>query len=114
MRKITKESVFHVISETEDGRVHYDYLISQDGPDDFRVAPARGTFDFPQRLNYFGAKRILRGLKTDDELLPELAEIAEDENVNEETLEEVFRAVVEIREGITGPEKSDVSSNFWA
>ncbi len=111
MRKITKECVFHVISESEDGEVHYDYLLSRDGPDDFRIAPARGTFDFPQRLNYFGAKRILKGLKTDDELL---VEAAEDGDVNQDTLKEVFRAIVEIREGISGPEKSDVSTNFWA
>ncbi len=111
MRRITKECVFHVISESEDGGVQFDYLLSQVGPDDFRVAPARGTFDFPQRLNYFGAKRILKGLKTDDELL---VEAAEEGDVNQDTLEEVFRAVVEIREGISGPEKSDVSTNFWA
>ncbi len=93
MRHITKINVFHIISEPGDG-TQYDYLINQDGPDDFTIAPAKSTFKFPQRLNYFGVKRILENDKI-------LLEVAKSEDVNPHTLREVYRTVVEIHDGLT-------------
>lgn len=47
--------VLHIISEPGDG-TRYDYLVYRDGPAEFCFMPARSTFRFPQRLNYWKDK----------------------------------------------------------
>lgn len=44
--------MIHIISEPGDG-TRYDYLVFRDGPDEFCFMPARSTFKFPQRLNFY-------------------------------------------------------------
>lgn len=44
--------MIHIISEPGNG-VHYNYLVFRDGPDEFCFMPARSTFRFPQRLNFY-------------------------------------------------------------
>lgn len=46
--------MIHIISEPGDG-TRYDYLVFRDGPDEFCFMPARSTFRFPQRLNFYEA-----------------------------------------------------------
>ncbi len=94
MRHITKINVFHIISEPGD-KTRYDYMINQNGPDDFTIAPVESTFAFPQRLDYFVAKQML-GYGEE-----RLAEEAKEMGVNPHTLSEVCRTIVEIREGLT-------------
>lgn len=94
MRHITRINVFHIISEPGD-KTRYDYMINQESPDDFTIAPVKSTFPFPQRLNYYVAKKMLG--YNEEALLKE----AEDMGVNSHTLEEVCRTIVEIKEGLT-------------
>ncbi len=96
MRHITKINVFHIISEPGD-RTRYDYMINQEGPDDFTIAPVKSTFPFPQRLNYHVAKRIIAG---DEGALSVVSDYI-DMGVNYYTLKEVCLTIIEIKEGLT-------------
>ena len=44
--------LIHIVSEPGDG-TRYDYLVYRDGPNEFCFMPARSTFKFPQRLNFY-------------------------------------------------------------
>ncbi len=94
MRHITKINVFHIISEPGD-KTRYDYLVHQVGPDDFTIAPAGGTLEYPQRLNYFDAVKIL---ETDDVDL----KFKEAWNgISPYTLKDACRTVMEIHDGLS-------------
>lgn len=56
---ILKENMqlVHVVSEPGDG-TRYDYLVFRDGPDEFCFMPARSTFKFPQRLNFYDVQSV--------------------------------------------------------
>ena len=94
MRHITRINVFHIVSEPGD-MTRYDYMINQNGPDDFTIAPVESTFAFPQRLDYHVAKNIL------DSDVKALWKKAEEMKVNPYTLKEVCGTIVEIKEGLT-------------
>ena len=51
---ILKENMqlVHIISEPGNG-IRYNYLVFRDGPAEFCFMPARSTFRFPQRLNFY-------------------------------------------------------------
>lgn len=52
MMTIVADHLIHITSEPGDG-TRYDYFVYRDGPDEFCFMPARSTFRFPQRLNFF-------------------------------------------------------------
>lgn len=94
MRHITKINVFHIISEPGD-LTRYDYLVHQDGPDDFTIAPAGGTLKYPQRLNYLDAVKILE--ENDEDLKFNAAW----DGINPYTLKDVCRTVMEIHDSLS-------------
>ena len=82
----------HIVSEPGD-MTRYDYIIYRDGPDEFTIAPARSTFRFPQRINYYSAKAIV---ESDD--YEKINKLAEEKGCNLFTLKEVCRTIIEVWE----------------
>ena len=89
--------MYHVISEPGD-RTRYDYFVYRDGVEDFCFMPARSTFRFPQRVNYFDVK----GMEIDSSLpiteCEELFRLAHKENCNPHTLAECVRTIKELND----------------
>lgn len=78
--------VLHIISEPGDG-THYDYLVFRDGPDEFCFMPARSTFRFPQRLNFYAVQSV------EESAIPLLAV---EHNCNPCTIIECIRVMKEL------------------
>ena len=96
MKEVRTSSVLHIISEPGDA-THYDYIVHRIDQDEFTIAPARSTFKFPQRINYYTAMTLL---ETDDEEV--WRKTAQDLDTNPFTLMEVCRTIKEIWKGEVG------------
>lgn len=82
-------SVYHISSDPDDG-THYDYIVYQDGPDEFHIMPGNSPFNYPQRLNYYGHSEL-----KEESLYTE----ASKQNCNHWTLVECIRTMQELHDG---------------
>lgn len=89
-RQFRRLRAVHVISEPGDA-TRYDYYVMKDGPNDYVFAPARSTFRFPQRINYFEGINALDNRE-------DLDKIVDRENCNHWTVIECINCMIDLKD----------------